>query len=314
MRASGSGDRLRAVSVAIANGSGLDSEQDGNFVTCAKVARQVFAQDVTDLSYGKSVISGPSGNRYPLLHEFLFCLFSGFWMGRFIHGVGSNVGFLRIMMDSIDGNVNEIEVVLDSIGARLRIARESLGMSQEAFAQKAGVHRKTQGNYEANERSPDANYLFAAAELGVDVAYVVTGKGPAPAVPSWPDDSQIYASLLDTIRGELQLHKGFDDDWQALFDLLKEDWADFVKGGGSSRGIGLRCRALLGKSPYVEFDPSRLGDLLERVEFVAGVDGRQISARDKAAAVLSLRVQSAGETLPPSFAAVKSVLQGLGDK
>jgi len=219
-----------------------------------------------------------------------------------------------IMMDSNDGNVNDGEGGVDSIGARLRVARESLGMSQEAFAQKAGVHRKTQGNYEANERSPDANYLFAAAELGVDVAYVVTGKGSVTVAPSWPDDSQIYASLLDAIRGELQLYTGFDDEWQALFDLLKADWANFVKGGDSSSSIGLRCRSLLGKSPYVEFDPNRLGDLLERIEFVAGVDGRQMSARDKAAAVLSLRVQSAGETLPPSFSAVKLVLQGVGEK
>lgn len=211
-------------------------------------------------------------------------------------------------MDSNDDNVNERKA---SIGARLRIARESLGMSQETFAQKSGVHRKTQGNYEANERSPDANYLQAIAGLGVDIAFVVTGNRGLSVEPKWPDDLQVYSSLLDTIRGELQLNKGFDDDWQRLFDLIKADWSDFLKGVEPSRSVGLVCKSLLKKSPYVEFDPDRLGDLLERIEFVAESEGRLLCARDKAAAVFLLRIESAGAP-SPSLSAVKSVLQRFG--
>lgn len=215
-------------------------------------------------------------------------------------------------MDSNDRNVNDVERFEVLFGARLRAERESIGASQEAFAHTAGVHRKTQGNYEAGERSPDAAYLAAIVELGVDVTYLVTGKRTLPAEQPWPGDAQICSSLIDAIRAELELYKGYEAEWQELFDLLKADWADFVKGVDSSRGIGLHCRSLLSKSPYVEFNADRLAELLERIEFVAESEGRVLSARDKALAVISLRAETAATALPPSLATVKTVLQRLG--
>jgi transcriptional regulator with XRE-family HTH domain len=62
------------------------------------------------------------------------------------------------------------------IGARLRTERERLGLSQSDFAAQTGVTRNTQANYEAEERSPDANYLAAAGSLGVNVPFVLVGK------------------------------------------------------------------------------------------------------------------------------------------
>lgn len=79
-------------------------------------------------------------------------------------------------MDNIEHHVNE-SVFVDTIGVRLRAERERLSLSQDAFAKKAGVHRRTQVNYEADERKPDAAYLAAIAGFGVDIAYVVTGGG-----------------------------------------------------------------------------------------------------------------------------------------
>jgi transcriptional regulator with XRE-family HTH domain len=212
-------------------------------------------------------------------------------------------------MDKIEHSVNEA-VFVGTIGARLREERERRSISQDAFAKKAGVHRRTQVNYEAGERKPDADYLAAIAGLGVDVSYIVTGVRVASVEPPWPDNAQIYASLLDTIRSELQLCKGCEAEWRELFDLQKASWADFVKGGDSSPEIGLRCRDLLGKSPYVEFSADRLGDLLERIEFVADSEGRVLSARDKALAVMFLRTDAGSS--PPSLVAVKAVLQRLG--
>lgn len=59
-------------------------------------------------------------------------------------------------------------------------------MSQADFALIGGAHRKSQGNYELGERSPDAIYLAAIAEAGADIRYIVTGErdGPAPEVLS----------------------------------------------------------------------------------------------------------------------------------
>ncbi|WP_065760982.1 helix-turn-helix domain-containing protein [Pseudomonas defluvii] len=62
------------------------------------------------------------------------------------------------------------------IGERLKEERERLGLSQTDFAALAGASKNSQYNYEKGERSPDANYLFAAAMQGVDVLYVITGE------------------------------------------------------------------------------------------------------------------------------------------
>lgn len=58
---------------------------------------------------------------------------------------------------------------------RLRIERERLGFTQEAFSAIGGVSRRAQANYETSERSPDLNYLCAIAKVGADIQYIVTG-------------------------------------------------------------------------------------------------------------------------------------------
>lgn len=63
-----------------------------------------------------------------------------------------------------------------SLGARLREEREARGLSQEAFGAIGGVTKKSQINYEKNERSPDATYLTAIAAAGADVLYILTGQ------------------------------------------------------------------------------------------------------------------------------------------
>lgn len=61
------------------------------------------------------------------------------------------------------------------IGQRLRDERERLSLGQVELAEAGGVNRNTQGAYERGERMPDAAYLAAAAALGVDVLFVITG-------------------------------------------------------------------------------------------------------------------------------------------
>lgn len=63
---------------------------------------------------------------------------------------------------------------------RLREQRDALDLTQAIFAAKLGVHRLTQINYEKG-KLPPLDYLNAAAALGVDVVYVVTGVHSKPA-------------------------------------------------------------------------------------------------------------------------------------
>lgn len=69
-----------------------------------------------------------------------------------------------------------------NFGERLKEERVRLGYNQGDFAAFAGVAKTSQFNYEKGDRSPDAAYLAAVAEKGVDVLYVLTGeRKPQPA-------------------------------------------------------------------------------------------------------------------------------------
>lgn len=78
-----------------------------------------------------------------------------------------------------------------SIGRRLVEERERLGMSQVAFFEACGVSKKAQFNFENDHNLPGGAYLIAAATLGVDIAYVLTGlRNPAVAGAAEPKARQ----------------------------------------------------------------------------------------------------------------------------
>jgi transcriptional regulator with XRE-family HTH domain len=80
-----------------------------------------------------------------------------------------------------------------NIGERLKEERARLGFNQAEFAAFAGVAKTSQFNYEKGERSPDAAYLAAVAEKGVDVLYVVTGERKAlPATCLSPEATEFF--------------------------------------------------------------------------------------------------------------------------
>ncbi|MGE8065565.1 helix-turn-helix domain-containing protein [Pseudomonas sp. NPDC089569] len=81
-----------------------------------------------------------------------------------------------------------------NIGERLKEERVRLGFNQADFAAFAGVAKTSQFNYEKGDRSPDAAYLAAVAEKGVDVLYVVTGeRKPLSSTCMTPDASDFFA-------------------------------------------------------------------------------------------------------------------------
>lgn len=83
-----------------------------------------------------------------------------------------------------------------NIGERLREERVRLGYNQADFAAIAGVAKTSQFNYEKGERSPDAAYLAAVAEKGVDVLYVVTGqRAPTPEVSIGADEMETLQQI-----------------------------------------------------------------------------------------------------------------------
>lgn len=66
----------------------------------------------------------------------------------------------------------------------MRDERLRIGLSQDEFATVGGVARRSQSAYESDERSPDASYLLAVREIGVDIGYVLTGERFAAGEPA----------------------------------------------------------------------------------------------------------------------------------
>ncbi|MBR8073938.1 helix-turn-helix transcriptional regulator [Burkholderia cenocepacia] len=88
-----------------------------------------------------------------------------------------------------------------------------IGLSQDEFATVGGVARRSQSAYESDERAPDAAYLLAVREIGVDIGYVLTGErlaaGEAALAPGARDADEaevlaMYRQLNDT--GKASLH------------------------------------------------------------------------------------------------------------
>lgn len=78
------------------------------------------------------------------------------------------------------------------IGERLRAERNRCRLTQLDLAERAGVSKTTQANYESGLRSPDADYLARADEAGLDVLYIVTGRRLVPE----EDESFVVIRLL----------------------------------------------------------------------------------------------------------------------
>ncbi|WP_186193164.1 transcriptional regulator [Burkholderia gladioli] len=96
---------------------------------------------------------------------------------------------------------------MESVGRRLRQERLRLGLSQAEFAALGGLKHKTQLNYEADTSSPDANYLLALRENGVDIWYVLTGEITQTALVQ--DEAELledFRRLNDSGKASVQMY------------------------------------------------------------------------------------------------------------
>lgn len=103
-----------------------------------------------------------------------------------------------------------------TIGERLKEERLRLGLSQTELGAAGGKGKTTQINYEKGAGSPDAEYLAAAAEKGVDVLYVVTGRRTPEAANSFNGDE------IDLVEHYRQLPEGDRQHTHKMVNALAE--------------------------------------------------------------------------------------------
>ena len=88
--------------------------------------------------------------------------------------------------------VNEASSTM-SFGIRLAGERRRLGITQAALGKFLGVKKHTQWQYENDKTVPDARYLIAARDLGVDVVYVLFDR--VASVPGSSDGAANSTAL-----------------------------------------------------------------------------------------------------------------------
>lgn len=113
------------------------------------------------------------------------------------------------------------------VGKRIREERQKLGLSQALFAEKAGIHRNTQANYESGSRRPDIEYIVTIMKIGVDVGYVLEGydwfgseEADTPLVGLGISLGRML-DKFDTRPGKVGLMKLGDIDFNLLAEILE---------------------------------------------------------------------------------------------
>jgi transcriptional regulator with XRE-family HTH domain len=77
---------------------------------------------------------------------------------------------------------------------RIREERERLGFNQAEMAERCGVSREIWGKYERGKAAPGGEVLFAFAQAGADMQYILTGQRAGSALP------RREAALIDNYR------------------------------------------------------------------------------------------------------------------
>ncbi|QLQ03226.1 MAG: helix-turn-helix transcriptional regulator [Thiobacillus sp.] len=103
-----------------------------------------------------------------------------------------------------------------------------MGLSQAAFAEMMGVHRRSQINYETGKRQPTLEYLEALKRVGVDLSQLM---GTGEAVQTLR--AAAYFHLLSKItsllgmRGE-RLGYALDQALRITLDTMKMQGEEMV--------------------------------------------------------------------------------------
>lgn len=83
----------------------------------------------------------------------------------------------------------------EHIAERLRNIRAKRNLSQQQLAAIGNVSKSSQSQYEQGTRVPDAHYLIALDEHGIDIYQLLTGKGNL-ADNIGPDDIELITTTV----------------------------------------------------------------------------------------------------------------------
>ncbi|WP_114650237.1 helix-turn-helix domain-containing protein [Pseudothauera hydrothermalis] len=111
---------------------------------------------------------------------------------------------------------------MSELAQRIKAWRHALGLTQDEFARRAGIPKRTLVGYENAEREPGSSALAAIARTGVDMRWLLTGEGEMLPKPA-PDQEE--SETVPGPRGRrwhhlIELVETSDDPDGMLADLF----------------------------------------------------------------------------------------------
>lgn len=194
---------------------------------------------------------------------------------------------------------------MSDISKRLKEERQRLGLSQVAFAEKAGVHSNTQRKYESGEREPDTAYLTSIKSFGVDAGYVLIGlRGIRPPTR---DEIEQSADQSITLQDDpVSLHtEGVGHLILSILGIPTDSWNELARKSVTrvpTGGIYVDAnapawgRGLVKRSPLISrlikdaeaIDVALLSGVLSQVESLLDQSGLTMQTEKKAQATALL--------------------------
>lgn len=161
----------------------------------------------------------------------------------------------------------------NTIGERLREARENKEMDQTTLADKAGVVARTLQRWEKGEQVPDGVSITRLAKAtGVQASWLLTGEGDMYAVPSRPENMYILPgssrrrnrlvdlpliSAVPAGKVATLFHPDYAEDYVTVDDI-KDPQAFALKVKGNSMATRIEDGDVVVVSPQQE---ARSGDV-----------------------------------------------------
>lgn len=141
--------------------------------------------------------------------------------------------------------------MIETLGSRLKIERERLGLSQTSLAEIGETTKKSQIDYEKGNSYPKSNYLELISKVGIDVLFVVTGvKSP----------SEYELEIIGKHRAEIKAL----EDQQAFIDKALETANKFRKWSKESEE-GLTFSTFVNTFGYQQTDANKMFSALVKI-------------------------------------------------
>lgn len=99
----------------------------------------------------------------------------------------------------------------DGVAARLRVARDTLGLTQKEVAQRINMPLPSYKDYEAGNRVPGGEALGLLIMAGINANWLITGEGPMllsepepPGISQAPLDWKVLADVIEDVESRMR--------------------------------------------------------------------------------------------------------------